>query len=153
MNSVVYVCMIVIFLSMFFCLFIFDGLTRMASSCPDGVCNSATMLTVIFGFIIVGLFSMVDVIVGFIIIRDKSWQKTAPKARREKIASTRLSDLKAEYKNVERSKAEVEKQYYRGDFDAETFERILEGYDQKLVETRSKMRALRAKKRKRVVKK
>ena len=140
MKNVVYAGLIVIFLSMLFTLFVFDSFSRAISQCAVDGCSDMNMFfTMLFGLFIGGAIVLMDVLIANIILKQSLQEvvKQMPK-RKPGIAA-----LKKEVKRIDKMKADAEKQYYKGSFDADTFKKLLNKYEQRKIELKSRIAALK----------
>jgi|GEM_PF-3538414 len=146
MKKTVYFVLIIIFLSMLFIMLIFDSFSRFNASCAVSGCSDMSVFfTMLFGFFIAGTFVIIDTIAGYIIIRQRPWEPgQAYKSGKSKSKSAdMLQALNSRLEELNRAKEETEKQYYKGKFDAKTFEKMLNKYEQKIIDTKSSIRSLK----------
>jgi hypothetical protein len=150
MRKIVYVGFFIIFLSMVFTLLVFENFANFNSACRVEECTDMNIFfTMIFGLFIAGAFVTIDTIVGYIIVKEKPWLPgEAYKTAKPKNKEQRLKGLKDELDNLKKSKDETEKQYYKGKFNTQTFEKMLNKYDQRIIETKSKIKTLKSKSKK-----
>jgi hypothetical protein len=131
-------------------LFVFDNFSNFMITCQPPECSDFEMfMTMLFGFFVTAIFVLIDTIVCFLIIKEKPWKageagqaykKSAPKDNKHK----RLSALTDRLEGLKLAKEEAEKQYYKGKFNQRTFERMLNNYDQKIIEVKSSIKGLKS---------
>jgi len=154
MKNLVYIGLLLIFLSMVSILIISINFSSIISECIEYACDSNNVfLNMIFGFFITGIFVIIDVLVVYLLYRERPWTGKAGKAGQayksaaaKNKAAKKVADLNDDLKGLEDAKEEAEKQYYKGKFDAKTFESMLNNYDQKIIEIRAKIKNLKSKK-------
>jgi len=148
MKNLIYFGYLIIFVSMVFTLLVFDNFSRFNAACQvEGCSDMNVFFTMLFGLFIAGAFVTIDTIVGYILVREKPWQAEVYKRPRTTIKpSERIANLKSELENLKRAKEETEKQYYKGKFSTKTFEKMLNKYDTKIIETKSRIKSIKAKK-------
>lgn len=150
MKNFVYLSFLVIFVSMILILFVFNNFSDFMVACQYPQCTEAEMFfTMLFGFFVIAIFVLIDTIVCFLIIKEKPWKvvnagqaykKAGPKDNKQT-----LEALGEKIEGLESAKEEAEKQYYKGKFNQRTFERMLNNYDQKIIEIRSRIKSLKSK--------
>jgi hypothetical protein len=156
MKNLVYIGLLLIFLSMISILIISMNFSSIISECIEYACDSDNVfLNMIFGFFITGIFVIIDVLIVYLLYRERPWRsgkegkagqayKSAPAKNK---TAKKTADMKSRLHDLESAKEETEKQYYKGKFDAKTFEKMLNNYDQKIIEIQAKIKNIKSKKK------
>ncbi len=141
MERIIYLGLLIIFFSMISGLIMFDNFSSMIFSCADAACDSSSVFFyTLFGFFIIGVFVMVDFFICLMMIRQDPWKsRQAYKKAETKNVTGMLESLEKEYRDVQNARDEAEKSYYKGNFDTQTFKKMLNSYDQRMIEIRSKI--------------
>jgi len=149
MKNFLYVGFLIIFISMVFTLMIFSNFTQITIACQARDCNNFDMfVSMLFGFVIIGLFVMVDAMVAYIILKQKPWEMMDGSRVAKPSGAKTIKALEAEYEHIEQAKADAEEQYYKGKFDSDTFQKMLNSYEQKMIEMKSRIKRLKVKQKK-----
>jgi len=136
MRKIVFLGMAILFISMLFILLIFTSIAATLQACSSGTCSDSYMyFTVLNSYIFAVIFLAIDVITGYLIIREKPWQGDEPRRK-----GSELARLKEEKLDTENARQEAEDQFYKGKFDEQTFKHMLEKYDEKLVDIGTKIK-------------
>lgn len=152
MKHFVYIGLLLIFLSMILILSVFISFSAFLTECIQRECDSNNVFfNMIFGFFISGIFVIIDMLVIYFLYKERPWESGSShqvyKSAKTKIKTgNKLSELKDELNNLNQAKEETEKQYYKGKFDAQTFENMLNKYEQRIIEVKTNIKGMKTKK-------